>query len=60
MSSHHIVKEKQEPALYIHQLGDFNEEFLGQLLEWSPTVIVAAGEYEKVVFVRYQSRCYCG
>lgn len=49
MSSHHIVKEKQEPALYIHEFGGFNEEYLGQLLEWSPTVIVAASQYEKVV-----------
>ncbi|RYD76847.1 MAG: thiamine pyrophosphokinase, partial [Sphingobacteriales bacterium] len=29
MSSHHIVKEKQEPALYIDELGNFNEEYLG-------------------------------
>jgi len=49
MSSHHIVKEKQEPALYIHQLGEFDEEFLGQLLEWSPTLIVNVEAYEKVV-----------
>lgn len=48
MSSHHIVKEKQEPALYIHELGSFNEEYLGQLLEWSPTVVVSAAVYEKV------------
>jgi hypothetical protein len=49
MSSHHIVKEKQEPALYIHQLGDFDEESLGQMLEWSPTLIVNFEAYEKVV-----------
>jgi hypothetical protein len=49
MSSHHIVKEKQEPALYIHYLGGFDEEYLGQLLEWSPTVVVAASEYEKAL-----------
>jgi hypothetical protein len=49
MSSHHIVKEKQEPALYIHELGEFNEEYLGQLLEWSPTLIVNATEYEKII-----------
>lgn len=49
MSSHHIVREKQEPALYIHQLGDFNEEYLGQLLEWSPTLIVNSAIYEKVL-----------
>lgn len=49
MSSHHIVREKQEPALYIHRLGDFSEEYLGQLLEWSPTLLVQASEYEKVI-----------
>lgn len=49
MSSHHIVREKQEPALYIHYLGDFDQENLGQLLEWSPTVVVAASEYEKAL-----------
>lgn len=40
MSSHHIVREKQEPALLILDLHGFNEENLGQLLEWSPTIIV--------------------
>ena len=49
MSSHHIVREKQEPALYIHHLGNFDEEYLGQLLEWSPTIMVAASEYEKAL-----------
>lgn len=49
MSSHHIVKEKQEPALYLHDLGSFSEEYLGQLLEWSPTLIVNADIYEKVI-----------
>ncbi len=49
MSSHHIVREKQEPALYIHHLGNFNEEYLGQLLEWSPTLMVATSEYEKAI-----------
>jgi hypothetical protein len=48
MSSHHIVKEKQEPALYIHHFGNFDEEYLGQLLEWSPTLLVAtnSGKYQ--------------
>ena len=49
MSSHHIVREKQEPALYIHHFGDFDEELLGQLLEWSPTLLVAEDQYEKAV-----------
>lgn len=49
MSSHHIVREKQEPALYIHNLGNFDEEYLGQILEWSPTLIVNSAIYEKVL-----------
>lgn len=49
MSSHHIIREKQEPALYIHHLGNFDEENLGQLLEWSPAILVAASEYEKAL-----------
>lgn len=49
MSSHHIIREKQEPALYIHDLGNFNEEYLGQLLEWSPTLIVSDLFYEKAI-----------
>jgi thiamine pyrophosphokinase len=39
MSSHHIVREKQEPALLVLGLDNFDEEQLGQLLEWSPTLI---------------------
>jgi thiamine pyrophosphokinase len=46
MSSHHIVREKQEPALLILNLDGFDNEHLGQLLEWSPTVIVSEDIYE--------------
>jgi len=46
MSSHHIVREKQEPALLIVDMEGFHPENLGQLLEWSPTVIVAENSYE--------------
>lgn len=39
MSSHHFVREGQEPAVWV--LGtEFSEEILGTLLEWSPIVIV--------------------
>jgi thiamine pyrophosphokinase len=48
MSSHHIIREKQEPALLILSLHSFSEELLGQLLEWSPTVIVNTDTYLKV------------
>ncbi|NIJ51417.1 thiamine diphosphokinase [Dyadobacter arcticus] len=40
MSSHHIVKEKQEPALIIANGESCSEELLGQLLEWSPYIVV--------------------
>ncbi|OYZ59471.1 MAG: hypothetical protein B7Y19_00955, partial [Sphingobacteriales bacterium 24-40-4] len=46
MSSHHIVREKQEPALLILSLEGFEYENLGQILEWSPTVIVQQDIYE--------------
>ncbi len=39
MSSHHVVREKQEPALLVLGLDGFADELLGQLLEWSPAVI---------------------
>lgn len=45
MSSHHFVREKQEPALLIMNLAGFNTDYLGQLLEWSPMVVVAAQAY---------------
>lgn len=46
MSSHHIIREKQEPALLIMYLDNFDHEHLGQLLEWSPVVIVSDEVYE--------------
>ncbi|MBE7175588.1 MAG: thiamine pyrophosphokinase [Mucilaginibacter polytrichastri] len=46
MSSHHIVREKQEPALFVQSLEGFDEEWLGQLLEWSPFVVAGRSAYE--------------
>lgn len=40
MSSHHIVKDKQEPALIIANGQECSDELLGQLLEWNPFVVV--------------------
>jgi thiamine pyrophosphokinase len=48
MSSHHIVREKQEPALLVLGMDNFEEELLGQLLEWSPTVITTPDTAEKL------------
>jgi thiamine pyrophosphokinase len=49
MSSHHIVREKQEPALLVLGLENFTDELLGQLLEWSPTVIATPQTAEKLI-----------
>jgi len=49
MSSHHIVRDDQEPALIIANGASCNIELLGQLLEWSPLVIVLDSAIERVV-----------
>jgi len=49
MSSHHVVREKQEPALLVLGLDTFPQELLGQLLEWSPTVIATPKTAEKLI-----------
>lgn len=38
MSSHHIVRDEQEPALIVATV-DYNDDILNSLLEWSPVVI---------------------
>lgn len=49
MSSHHIVREKQEPALLIANGAPCSFDLLQQLLEWSPYVLVLDGAVEKVL-----------
>lgn len=48
MSSHHIVREDQEPALIIDEIGAVSSGLFLQLLEWSPTVIIHASQLESV------------
>ena len=48
MSSHHIVREGQEPALIIANGEACSNELLGQLLEWSPLVVVLDGAITRV------------
>ncbi|MFM9944957.1 MAG: thiamine diphosphokinase [Bacteroidia bacterium] len=48
MSSHHFVKENQEPALVIANGQPCHERLLGELLEWSPYVVVLDGAVERV------------
>ena len=49
MSSHHIVKENQEPALLILNTETIRFEKTQELLEWSPTVIVTEACLEKAL-----------
>ena len=49
MSSHHIVRDDQEPALIIANGQACSQELLGQLLEWSPLVVVLDSAIERVM-----------
>lgn len=49
MSSHHIVRDDQEPALIIANGAACSKELMGQLLEWSPLVIVLDSAIDRVL-----------
>ena len=49
MSSHHIVRTDQEPALIIANGQSCSNELLGQLLEWSPLVVVLDSAIQRVI-----------
>lgn len=48
MSSHHFVKEDQEPALVIADTGGVQLSVVQELLEWSPTVVVLERSLDEV------------
>lgn len=49
MSSHHIVKDNQEPALIIANGEACSITLMNQLLEWSPYVVVLDSAIERVL-----------
>ena len=49
MSSHHIVRDDQEPALIIANGEACSVELLNQLLEWNPLVIVLDSAITRVL-----------
>ena len=49
MSSHHFVKEQQEPALIILNTNGVQYEQVAPLLEWVPTVMVTQEEVYTVI-----------
>ncbi len=46
MSSHHIIREDQEPALLVLDAVSISHDSFQQLLEWSPTIIACEGSIE--------------
>lgn len=53
MSSHHFVRDKQEPLLIVQSLCPELMELLVQLLEWSPEVIVFRTEKNMLLLESY-------
>ncbi|MCK9480835.1 MAG: thiamine diphosphokinase [Bacteroidia bacterium] len=49
MSSHHFVREGQEPALVLANGLPCSTELLNQLVAWSPTIMVLDGAYYKAM-----------
>lgn len=49
MSSHHIIREDQEPALLILDTKAVEFEQVQELLEWSPTVMVSEQALKEVL-----------
>ena len=49
MSSHHIVRDDQEPALIIANGEACSMDLLNQLLEWSPYIIVLDSAIDRVL-----------
>jgi hypothetical protein len=49
MSSHHFVKEQQEPALIVLNTEGIHYELIAPLLEWVPTVLVSQEEVFTVI-----------
>lgn len=49
MSSHHIVRDQQEPALILVDLAAFPYDLLGQLLEWAPYTICGPEAFEQAL-----------
>lgn len=49
MSSHHIVRDEQEPALFIIEPEASNLDLIQQLLGWSPTLVVVEQALDTVL-----------
>lgn len=48
MSSHHVIREAQEPALLVLDPEYLADTALASLLEWSPTIVVPAEVFPRL------------
>lgn len=49
MSSHHFVKDGQEPALIIGNGAECSYSLLKQLMEWCPFIVALDGAYQRLL-----------
>ena len=49
MSSHHFVKDQQEPAVFILNADEIHFEQVSAMLEWVPTVLVSEEAIDQVL-----------
>jgi thiamine pyrophosphokinase len=54
VSSHHIIRENQEPALLILDWIPSHQAIVEQLLEWSPMVILSYGVLTTLTHVNFK------
>ena len=54
MSSHHIVRDEQEPALLILNLEAIHRSTLSSLLEWSPTIIITGDLVNQAIDIGFK------
>lgn len=53
MSSHHVVREGQEPALYIYEFQAEDLSLVEALLEWSPTLFVHESQLRNAILQQF-------
>lgn len=49
MSSHHFVKDQQEPAVFILNADEINFDQVSGMLEWMPTILVSEKALDQVL-----------
>ena len=60
MSSHHIVRDEQEPALVLWEPDQLTYEQVGELLGWSPRVVVHKQAAKEVLGWGIKADALCG